>query len=45
MTWNDRKKLTHSRAQDADTLDQKFYGVYRASVMFREWRNNYGSQA
>jgi phage major head subunit gpT-like protein len=45
LQWNNRKMPTFSRAQDADTLDQKFYGVYRASVMFSEWRGNWGSQA
>jgi phage major head subunit gpT-like protein len=45
LTWNNRKAVTFSRAQDADTLDQKFYGVYRASVMFTEWRGLWGSNA
>ena len=45
LAWNNRKSLTFSRAQDADTFDQKFYGAYRASVMFDEWRGSWGSQA
>jgi hypothetical protein len=45
LQWNNRKETTFSRAQDADTFDQKFYGVYRASVMFSEWRGNWGSQS
>lgn len=45
LTWNTRKELTFSRAQDADTFDQKFYGAYRASVMWSKWRGSWGSQA
>lgn len=45
LVYNNRKSVTFSRAQDADTMDQKFYGVYRASVMWSEWRGSFGSQA
>ena len=45
LTFNDRMDLDFSRAKDADTFDQKFYAVYRASVMFSEWRNSFGSNA
>lgn len=45
LTWNDRRGLEQTSAQDADTQDMKFYGVYRASVMTREFRGNFGSQA
>lgn len=45
LTWNDRRELRFDSAKDADTFDMKYYGSYRASVMLREWRNNYGSNA
>jgi len=45
MTWNDRRALRFDSAKDADTFDMKHYGSYRASPMFREQRNNYGSNA
>lgn len=45
LTWNNRKSLTFERAKDSDSMDQKFYGLYRASVMFREWRGFHGSNA
>jgi hypothetical protein len=45
LTWNDRRELEFSQAPDADTFDKKHYGSYRASVMLREVRNNYGSNA
>ena len=32
LTYNNRKSVTFSRAQDADTFDQKFYGAYRTSA-------------
>ena len=43
LAWNDRETMDFDRAKDADTFDMKFYGYYRASVMFSEWRNNWGS--
>lgn len=43
LQWNDREKLFFDRANDAMTFDQLYYGAYRASVMFSEWRGNYGS--
>ena len=45
LTWNDRKELNFSRANDSDTFDEKFYAHYRASVMFSEWRGAWGSNA
>ncbi len=30
-------------AKDADTFDMKFYGVYRASAQWSDWRGNWGS--
>ena len=45
LQWNNRKSVTFSRAQDSDTLDQKFYGCYRASVMWSKWRGSWGSAA
>lgn len=45
LQWNNRKSLTFSRAQDSETLDQKFYAVYRASVQFSQWHGLFGSQA
>ena len=45
LTYNNRMSVEFSRAQDADTKDQKFYGCYRASVMWSEWRGSWGSQA
>lgn len=43
LVWNERQAPDFARAKDADTFDQKHYGWYRASVMFSEWRGNYGS--
>ena len=43
LQWNDRMSMEFKRADDADTFDQKHYGTYRASVMFSEWRGNWGS--
>jgi len=43
LTWNNRKSLTFGQAKDSDSFDLKFYGHYRASVMFREWRGVWGS--
>lgn len=43
LVWNDRMGLDFARGKDADTFDQKHYGYYRASVMFSEWRGNWGS--
>jgi phage major head subunit gpT-like protein len=45
LCWNNRKSLTFLNGSDSETLDQKFYGVYRASVMWSEWRGSWGSQA
>ena len=45
LTWNNRKSLTFDRSKDSDSFDQKFMGHYRASVMFREWRGFWGSNA
>ena len=45
LTWNNRKSLTFDRAKDSDSLDQKFLAYYRASVMHREWRGFFGSNA
>ncbi len=43
LTWNDRAVLFFERAQDNLTFDQLHWAAYRASVMFSEWRNNFGS--
>ncbi len=43
LQWNDRESMDFDRAKDSDTFDSKFYGYYRASVQFSEWRNNWGS--
>ncbi len=43
LQWNSREDMDFDRAKDADTFDMKFYGFYRASVQFSEWRNNWGS--
>jgi hypothetical protein len=43
LTWNDRMDVTFKSAGDAVTGDSQFFVTYRASVMFREWRGNYGS--
>jgi hypothetical protein len=45
LTWNNRKSLTFDRAKDSDSFDQKFMAHYRASVMHREWRGFWGSNA
>ena len=43
LTWNDREQMFFQRGNDANTFDQLHYAAYRASVMFSEWRGNYGS--
>lgn len=43
LVWNDRETMDFDRARDDNTFDMKFYAYYRASVMFSEWRNNWGS--
>ncbi|MCP4113853.1 MAG: hypothetical protein GY737_00330 [Desulfobacteraceae bacterium] len=43
ITWNDRMPLKFFGSDDPDTQDRKHYAMYRASVMFREWRGNWGS--
>jgi hypothetical protein len=43
LTWNDRSSVEFSSAVDSDSKDMKFYVMYRASVMFSEWRGNWGS--
>jgi len=43
LVWNEREDVNFSRARDADTFDMKFYGTFRCSVMFSEWRGNWGS--
>ena len=45
LTWNDRMAVEFSQAGDPDTKDLKHYVCYRASVMTREWRGNFGSNA
>ncbi len=45
LRWNNRRDLEFSSAQDADTLDVKNYGNYRASVNFFEWRGSWGSNS
>lgn len=45
LYWNNRMDVEHFGAGDPDTQDRKHYVMYRASVMFREWRNNWGSNA
>ncbi len=43
LTWNNRKDVEFTTAADPNTKDMKNYALYRASVMFREWRGNFGS--
>jgi hypothetical protein len=45
LTWNNRKSLTFDRSKDSDSFDSKFMAHYRASVMVREWRGFWGSNA
>jgi hypothetical protein len=45
LTWNNRKSLTFDQAKDSDSFDLKHYAHYRASVMFREYRGFWGSNA
>ena len=43
LCWNDRAELFFEKANDNLTFDQLHWAAYRASVMFSEWRNNFGS--
>jgi len=45
LQWNNRMSVTFSRAQDAETKDQKFYACYRSSVQWSRWRGIFGSQS
>lgn len=45
LTWNNRMSLEMNSEVDADTRDMKFTAIYRASVMWSEWRAAWGSQA
>ena len=45
LTWNNRMSLEFDSSVDSDTRDMKFTAVYRASVMWSEWRSVWGSQA
>ncbi len=43
LCWNNRMALEFKSADDAETYDKKYYAIYRASVMFSEWRGSFGS--
>ncbi len=43
LTWNDRMDVEFTNAGDPVTKDQQYFVCYRASVMAREWRGNWGS--
>ena len=43
LTWNDRMDVDFTSAGDAVTKDLQNFAMYRASVMFSEWRGNWGS--
>lgn len=43
LTWNDRMGVTFKSAGDVTTQDMQSFVMYRASVMFSEWRANFGS--
>ena len=45
LKWYNRQSLTFDQAKDSDSFDRKFYGFYRASVAFHEWRGFWGSNA
>jgi hypothetical protein len=45
LQWNDREILNFSEMKDADTLDRKYYAMFRSSTQFSEWRGNFGSNA
>lgn len=45
LTWNNRMGLEFDSSVDSETRDMKFTSVYRASVMWSEWRSAWGSQA
>ena len=45
LTWNNRMSVEFDSSVDSDTRDMKFTSVYRASVMWSEWRSSWGSQA
>ena len=43
LCWNDRMDVDFTSAGDAVTRDMQNFVCYRASVMFSEWRGNFGS--
>ena len=43
LTWNNRMDVEFDTAGDPVTRDLQSFVFYRASVMFSEWRGNYGS--
>ena len=43
LCWNDRMGVEFTSAGDAVTKDMQNFVCYRASVMFSEWRGNFGS--
>jgi phage major head subunit gpT-like protein len=45
LTWNSRMPLEFDTSTDSDTRDMKFTSLYRASVMWSEWRACWGSQS
>jgi hypothetical protein len=45
LVWNDRMDLEFGQTGDNATKDRLHDACYRASVMFSEWRNNFGSNA
>lgn len=45
LTWWDRDELMFNSAPDADTMDQKNYGYYRAMAEVFEWRGSWWSAA
>jgi len=45
LCYNERMDLDFNSTVDSDTRDMKNTAVYRASVMFSQWRSSWGSQA
>ena len=42
LTINNRMSPDFTQAGDPDTKDLKYYGCFRESAMFSDWRNNWG---
>ena len=45
LQWNNREDVSFDQSRDAVTFDMLHFSSYRASVMFSDWRGNFGSNS